>query len=162
MINPGRFTAARDEDTVVFLIGMRINSLTRPDKWLPPMRAMTRMIGELYARPELGLLHHEMWFSRNLIFVQYWRSMDHLMAYAKSNSAAHLPAWKAFNQATKDNVHVGIWHETYTAKPGTYENIYVNMPAFGMGKAGMLGPISGQKNSARGRLSAIISETAAS
>jgi hypothetical protein len=48
---------------------------------------------------------------------------------------------------------VGIWHETYTASPGTYENIYVNMPAFGLGKAGTAYPATGRKQSASARVS---------
>jgi len=36
-----------------------------------------------------------------------------------------------------------IWHETYAIQDGAkvtgaYENIYINMPAFGLGKAGIL------------------------
>jgi hypothetical protein len=31
--------------------------------------------------------------------VQYWRSMDHLVAYARNKEAKHLPAWRAFNKA---------------------------------------------------------------
>jgi hypothetical protein len=39
---------------------------------------------------------------------------------------------------------VGLWHETYVASAGTYENVYVNMPAFGLGKAGVLEPVGGR------------------
>jgi hypothetical protein len=52
------------------------------------------------------------------------------------------------------NGSVGIWHETYAVSPGTYENVYVNMPPFGLGKAGNLHPASGGRQSAAGRLSA--------
>jgi hypothetical protein len=65
----------------------------------------------------------------------------------KIRDAAHLPAWKAFNQS------VGIWQETYLASAGTYENVYVNMPLFGLGKAGVLRPATGGRQSASGRLS---------
>lgn len=47
--------------------------------------------------------------------VQYWRSMDQLLAYAKNKTAAHLPAWQAFNKAVGTDGSVGIWHETYAA-----------------------------------------------
>ena len=42
--------------------------------------------------------------------VQYWRSTEQLLAYAKNRDAEHLPAWKAFNQAvgTNGDVNVGI------------------------------------------------------
>jgi hypothetical protein len=33
-----------------------------------------------------------MWFGRTTILVQYWRSMDQLLAYATNREAAHLPA----------------------------------------------------------------------
>jgi len=48
---------------------------------------------------------------------------------------------------------VGIWHETYKAGPGTYENVYANMPAFGLGKAGVLVQAKGRLKSAADRLS---------
>lgn len=102
------------------------------------MLAMPRMLRELYTQPELGLMSHEMWFSRTLILVQYWRNLDSLLAYAKAKDAQHLPAWQTFNQAIGTDGSVGIWHETYTAKAGTYENVYANMPPFGLGKAGTL------------------------
>ncbi|MGO0577562.1 monooxygenase family protein [Ornithinimicrobium panacihumi] len=31
--------------------------------------------------------------------MQYWRSVDHLYAYARQPDARHLPAWRAFNRA---------------------------------------------------------------
>jgi len=112
------------------------------------------MISELSRQPELGFIHAEMWFARTTIMVQYWRSMRQLLAYATSRTAAHLPAWQAFNRSVGTNGSVGIWHETYAASPGTYENVYVNMPAFGLGKAGTLSAASGKRQSASGRLSA--------
>jgi hypothetical protein len=36
--------------------------------------------------------------------------------------------------------------------PGKYENIYVNMPEFGLGKAGVLQPAAEHRKSAAGRL----------
>jgi len=146
-----RLTASLDGAFVVFLIGMRVNRPLRVDKWLPVVFAMTCMIGELRAQPHLGLLHAEMWTSRTSIMVQYWRSMDQLLGYAKNRNAQHLPAWRAFNKAVGDNGSVGIWHEIYSAEPGTYEAFYGNMPPFGLGKAGRLEPAVGNKPSAAGR-----------
>jgi hypothetical protein len=154
MIRAERLTARMEGEFVVFLIGMRINSPLKVHKWLPVARAMPRMIKELYSQPDLGFIHAEMWFSRTIILVQYWRSMEELLAYAKNKNAEHLPAWQAFNKAVGTDGSVGIWHETYAASPGTYENVYVNMPAFGLGKAGILQPAAGAKQSAAARLSA--------
>jgi hypothetical protein len=63
---------------------MRINKPFAVHKWLPVARAMPRMIKELYRQPELGLIHAEVWFARTTIMVQYWRSMEQLLAYAKN------------------------------------------------------------------------------
>jgi hypothetical protein len=153
MLQNQKMTAQIDGEFVVFLIGMRINQFWKVHKWLPVVRAMGRMLPELYRQPSLGLLHHEMWFGRTLILVQYWRSMDQLMDYAKARDSQHLPAWQAFNKAIGNDGSVGIWHETYQAGPGTHENVYVNMPPFGMGKAGTLVPAKGGLQSAKGRLS---------
>jgi hypothetical protein len=152
MLHNQRMTASLEGEFVVFLIGMRVNRPLRIDKWLPVVAAMTRMITELRAQPALGLLHAEMWTSRTSIMVQYWRSMDQLLAYAKNKDAEHLPAWRAFNKAVGNNGSVGIWHETYAASPGSYETFYGNMPPFGLGVAGHLEQAVAGRQSAAGRL----------
>ena len=152
MINAQRLTAKLEGEFVVFLIGMRINQPLAIHKWLPVVSAMPRMLRELHQQPELGFLHAEMWFARTTLMVQYWRSMDQLLAYAKNRSAEHLPAWRAFNKSVGTHGSVGIWHETYRASAGSHESIYVNMPAFGLGRAGSLVPVSGLRESAAGRL----------
>ncbi len=152
MIQAERLTAEREGEFVVFLIGMRINKLWKIHKWLPVAQAMPRMIQELEAMPDSGFLSSEMWVGRTTIMVQYWRSIEQLLAYAKNKNAQHLPAWKAFNQAVGTNGDVGIWHETYRIAPDAYENIYVNMPAFGLGKAGELHGATGRRHGADGRL----------
>ena len=137
-------------DFVVFLIGMRINKPWKVHKWWPVFSAMPRMIKELEANPDLGLLGHI--FGMKVI-VQYWRSFDHLEAYARARDNAHLPAWKAFNAALgKSRGDVGIWHETYQVRAGEYEAIYSGMPAFGLGLAGELVPASKATERARDRI----------
>ena len=154
MILKERLTATLEGDFVVFLIGMRINKPLLIHKWWPVAQAMPRMLKELGRQPELGLIHAEMWFSRTIVLVQYWRSMEQLLAYAKSKDAQHLPAWRSFNQAVGIDGSVGIWHETYKVSAGNYESVYVNMPRFGLGRAGVLQPASGGRESASGRLGA--------
>ena len=161
MLYQDRRSAQLDGEFAIFLIGMRINRFWKIHQWLPVARAMSRMIQELRAQPDSGLLGYEMWFGRTTLMLQYWRSSEQLLAYAKNRDAAHLPAWKAFNQAVGSNGDVGIWHETYLAKPGSYENIYVNMPAFGLGKAGTHFPATGARASAEGRLQTGVTTTKA-
>lgn len=154
MIPSARMTAAVDGDIVLFLIGMRLNQPWAVHKWLPVARAMPRMLRELYQNPGLGFVSHEMWFSRTLILVQYWRSLDQLMAYASAREAEHLPAWQAFNRAVGTDGTVGIWHETYLSKAGAFESVYANMPPFGLGKVGPLVEAKGPYRSASQRLDA--------
>ena len=103
MIHDNRLTAPLEGEFVVFLIGMRINRPWKIHKWLPVARAMPRMVKELLAKPDAGLLGSEMWSGRTSLMIQYWRSTEHLLDYANNRDAEHLPAWKAFNQAIGAN-----------------------------------------------------------
>ena len=94
-----RMCAQVEGEVVVFLIGMRINKLWKIHKWLPVALAMPRMLKELEKNPDLGFLGADTWFARNVIVLQYWRSIEDLQAYAKNRDRAHLPAWAAFNRA---------------------------------------------------------------
>lgn len=147
-------TAARVEgDFVVFLIGMRINKLHRPDKWVPAASAMGRMLPELFATPDLGLLgSRTLWAGRHIDLVQYWRSFEHLHAYARARDAAHLPAWRAYNRAVKGNDAVGVWHETFLVRGGEYEAVYRSMPPYGLAAAADTAEATGELTSATGRL----------
>ena len=152
-IQSGRFAAKIDGDFVVFYIGMRINQAWAVHKWMPVTQAMPRMIRELIAQPELGMLHAEAALSwRQPALIQYWRSYEHLHAYAHARDKAHLPAWAAFNKAARGNSAVGIFHETYLVQAGNYESIYAAMPPFGLGRAGELVPAVGSMQNANARL----------
>ena len=155
MIIDRRVCAEIDGLFVLFLIGIRINRLWKPWAWGPVFAAMPRMLIELGKQPELGLLHARTHFGlRNTMLVQYWRSYEHLHAYAGAKDRAHLPAWSAFNTAIGSNGDVGIWHETYLVDPGKVESVYVNMPAYGMGVAGTIHGATGQRARSEGRLKA--------
>jgi hypothetical protein len=150
-----RVCAEIEGEFVLFLIGMRINKPWKFWRWLPVSAAMPRMLIELAKKPELGLLHASTQFGfPNIVVTQYWRSFDALEAYAKNRDAAHLPAWQAFNKAIGSNGDVGIWHETYLIAPGRYENIYNNMPPYGLGAAGELVDAVGARQEARQRVKA--------
>ncbi|MGD6967844.1 DUF4188 domain-containing protein [Rossellomorea vietnamensis] len=155
MRNPifnGRYTAENSEDIVVFIIGMRINKPLAIHKWAPVVKAMPGMIQELYSnKDELGFLSMESYFGlRTTAMIQYWRSMDDLLAYAHNDK--HLTAWKNFNKKIGSNGAVGIYHETYQVKKGNYESIFGNMPRYGLGKALNHFPIGTGRNTARERV----------
>ena len=148
-----RLCAEVEGEIVVFLIGMRINRPWKIWKWWPVLRAMPLMLKELAARPEIGLLASRPLLGiRSPAVLQYWRSAEHLRAYAHAADQSHLPAWHAFNRAVGTSGDVGIWHETYVVAPGSSEAIYVNMPRFGLGQAGAVFPARGERATAAKRL----------
>jgi len=149
-----RLMADVDAPVVVFLVGMRINRLRSLRGWLPAARAMGPMLRELTGRPELGLLGaRTYWSGRTIMVVSYWRSFEALEQYARSDGAAHRPAWTAFYRRSKDAAGaVGLFHETFVTEPGAVESLYVDIPAdFGLGGAVGTLPVSGALASARGR-----------
>ena len=150
---PERMTAEIDGDFVVFLIGMRINKPWKVGKWWPVLSAMRPMLLELErAGPEVGFLGHNGLGLSSI--TQYWRSFNHLEAYARAHDRRHWPAWVGFNRAMKAaRGDVGIWHETYLVRAGEYETVYSGMPPFGLGRVGRLTPATGNREAARQRLS---------
>jgi hypothetical protein len=155
---PGRYTAQVEGPFVVFLIGMRVNRLFAVHKWFPVANAMPGMLKELYKSPESGFLGAQLFLNwRGVSVAQYWRSFEHLHAYAHARDARHLPAWVAFNRAgggdgTDDSV--GIWHETYAIQAGSFECIYANMPRFGLAQASEHVPVVGRTDTAKARMGA--------
>lgn len=149
----GRFTARKDEPFVVFIIGMRINRPLAIRKWLPTLRAMGPMLRELYRHPEKGFLGAEFFFYwPGVAVLQYWRSYEDLERFARNPDDPHLPAWRRFNQTVDSDGSVGIFHETYAVEAGRHEEIYSNMPVFGLAKATEHVPAKGRLETARRRL----------
>lgn len=147
-----RRTGRIEGEFVVFLIGMRVNRWWKVGQWLRVAMAMPPMLRELEARPELGYLGGQAWLGRTTVLVSYWRSIEHLLAYSKNRDAAHMPAWRAFNKTVGTNGDVGIWHETYKSRPGDFESVYVNMPLFGLARAGETLAAEGRFEHAEDRL----------
>jgi len=131
----GRWTHEHDGDLTVFLIGMRINRVWRPDAWGPVVAAMGPMLAELTRDPDSGFLGYQMQVGlRGPVLIQYWRSPQDVYTYASDRESAHRPAWRAFNKrARKVPGAVGVWHETYQV--ARVETMYVDMPPTGLAKA---------------------------
>ncbi|MEJ2871705.1 DUF4188 domain-containing protein [Actinomycetospora sp. OC33-EN08] len=145
-----RRSADIEGEFVVFLIGMHVNRWTDVRAWLPVARAMPRMLAELARHPEMGMLkaHAGLMFGGPAV-VQYWRSYEHLEAYARNAEAEHLPAWRAFNRAARTSPDsVGIFHETYRVGAGQWETIYGAMPEIGLLAAGRAVDLSSGSTSA--------------
>ncbi|MFJ4848896.1 MULTISPECIES: DUF4188 domain-containing protein [unclassified Streptomyces] len=152
---PGRNTAAAEGEIVVFHIGMRINRWWALRSWLPAFMAMPRMLRELSRDQDSGFLGYQllMGLPRLVCVVQYWASKEQLIAYASQPDRQHRPAWAEFNRrARAGKGRVGIWHETYSAPAGSYESVYVDMPAFGLGAATGVVPVGRRGETAAERL----------
>ena len=128
-------TPQQDGPLVVFLIGMRVNRIFRPDLWMPVFMAMPRMLAELSADSSSGLLGYRITVGAGgPLVIQYWKTPEQLYAYAGDTSAEHRPAWAEFNRrARKVPGAVGIWHETYAVDRA--ESMYVGMPVTGLAAA---------------------------
>lgn len=151
----GRHTADLGPETVLFLIGMRVNRLAAVGQWLPVARSMGGMLAEVGRDRNSGFLGARTWWSgRNILVQQYWRSTEDLLAYAHDSSRQHRPAWTAFFKTVGvgEGAAVGIWHETIRLAPGSVETIYGNMPQFGLGLAVGLVPAMGKRETAAKRL----------
>ena len=155
---PGRYTANVSEPFVVFLIGLRVNNFWAIKKWLPVAQAMGPMMKTLSQNPEKGLLGVEN-FGRiwpiETCMVSYWRSFEDLTRFARSSDDPHWAAWQRFMKEIGSDGSVGIWHETYRVDPGSYECIYGNMPAFGLGAATTHVPISEKTRTAERRMAIV-------
>lgn len=146
-----RLSAEIEGDFVVFLIGTRFGWRIIRNLWF--LLTMPAMLRELDEHPEIGLLGYENYFGfGSAIVVQYWRSWEHLEAYARNADAKHFPNWVKFNKRIGSNGSIGIWHETFRVRAGEFETVYNNMPPYGLGKAGKLVSASGKKLTAAGRL----------
>jgi hypothetical protein len=150
-------TAEIDGDFVVFLIGARFNNMLhmlRSIMDLGGRRGMQHMLEYLVAHPGRGLLGYEMGLK---VIVQYWRSFDHLEAFAKDATDPHLEVWRRYWQRVGTSDRTGIWHETYLVRAGEYEAVYGNMPPFGLAKASRLVPLS-ESSTARRRIKTAVSQ----
>ena len=149
-VNQGRWKAEIEGDFVVFLIGARLEPLhpLRSIRDLGGRRGMKHMLDYLTEHPEKGLLGYQLGLPT---IVQYWRSFEHLEAFARDKEDPHLEAWRNYWRRVGKQPRTGIWHETYLVRAGEYEAFYGNMPEFGLGKAGSLVRAS-EADSARERM----------
>ncbi|GGL98799.1 DUF4188 domain-containing protein [Nakamurella endophytica] len=148
---PGRYTARTPNDaTALFLIGMRVNTLRALPKARVVASAMPRMLRHLFQHPESGLLSVHSWLGRTTILLSYWRSTADVQRFASDPDAPHAEAWRRYVREIGSSGAVGVWHELYTVRPGDYEAVYANMPAFGLAAAGEHLPVgAGNRTSAQ-------------
>jgi hypothetical protein len=154
-INQGRWTVEVDGDFVIFIIGAKVRNPRSAVRSLRLLASMGTMLKHLEQHPEKGLLAARIPKSPFPPIVQYWRSFDHLEAFARDPDDPHAKVWREWmRKAIDKDKGSGIWHETYKVRAGEYEAIYQNMPAEGLGLAGRMVPISRETDSAGERIRA--------
>ncbi|EXF24203.1 hypothetical protein BG28_08095 [Nesterenkonia sp. AN1] len=148
----GRRTHHHKGDLVVFMVGMTIHKPWRVRAWFPVFAAMPKMLEELTADPDSGLLGHRLVFGRGgPLCIRYWSSTEQLYAYASDREGLHRPAWAEFNRrAKKIPGAVGIWHEG--CQVAQAESVYVDTPAAGLSEATESVEVGRDQGSARDRL----------
>jgi Domain of unknown function (DUF4188) len=157
-VHRGRWAGQIEGDFCVFHIGIILNGHIPTNELKRIGEAFGNMHKELEADPEKwGFYGSTNYTSTNIrvdlgLTVQYWRSQDHLNAYARQNMAKHFPAMIWSSKIMKVSDHIGFWHESFKVHAGEYEAIYVNCPQILLGKAGTLVKAAGSRKTARGRL----------
>lgn len=70
-------------------------------------------------------------WGNTMVWISYWRSLDDLHRFARSET--HRKGWDWYNKEQKKYPHVAIQHETYMVPAGNWENIAYNFKPFGIG-----------------------------
>ena len=78
-----------------------------------------------------------------LFSISYWKSIDHLYAFARGPS--HMAGWNWWADTQEQWPHIGIMHETYNVPAGNWENIYQNYHPIGMGELSLFVILEGLK-----------------
>jgi hypothetical protein len=109
-------------DLIVIYLGMRVNRMTG----IRTLMGFGPQIFKSVADQPDGLLRHEnliiSLFPVHLAFRQYWRDMDSLLKWTRSE-----PHWQWWQRFLKDAGGTGFWHETYF-RSGGMEAVYDDVP----------------------------------
>jgi hypothetical protein len=107
-------------DLVVVYLGFRVSTL----RGFVAMLGIGKGLGMIRRDRPDGLLADEpiLYGLRHVGMRQYWRDLESLEAFTRSNP--HKTWWAQF---AKDPKGSGFWHEAYR-KSGGMEAIYINMP----------------------------------
>jgi hypothetical protein len=133
--------ARRDEPFAIFLFGMPLNRLRGLPRFLWGLRVLRRVLRDLNAHPERGLL-------AGRVYRAGWT----LVAWARDHRLPHRKPWQQYLREALDDGAMGLWHETYLASPGSWEGVYLNMPPWGLAAGVEAVEMQATKGSARERL----------
>jgi hypothetical protein len=132
----GKYTSKPENPFVVFIFGMRINSILYFWLWLPFLFRLIRMVKRLRQYRDSGMMNAHIFLSgKGLGVMQYWESFDKLENFALDNNDMHMPNNKKYKKSVGKSGLVGIWHETYLVEQDKFETMYYNMPKWGLARA---------------------------
>merc|ERR1712166_821878 len=98
--------------------------------WLPLLSLLKRVA--LVLMTSTGLF--DLLAGKPALIVQYWRSSEHLIKFARNPNTTHWGPWVEYQKKSKALVEYGsstpfgVWHETYLVEPGKFEAIYNSVP----------------------------------
>ncbi|MCJ1285888.1 hypothetical protein MMC26_005230 [Xylographa opegraphella] len=130
---------APKNNVVVFVLGARSNHPL--GRFSPEFREMGKYFQSMWKEAEenrelygyLGktfpLTSAEQGSGNVLLTLSYWKSIEHLHAFARGPT--HRAGWDWMNKQLKNSHSLGIMHETYMAPYGHWENVYANFRPFG-------------------------------
>lgn len=125
-----------DGDLVVYVNGMRLNRLRAVREWFLAGRKLAAMFERLEADPDSGFLGYQPAFVglRTGAAIQYWRSLDDLLRFARDPDGPHVPAWTWYEDEVDEGGGVGFWAELYVVEAGSYETFFRNVTDVGLGR----------------------------
>ncbi|MCJ1391814.1 hypothetical protein MMC18_004681 [Xylographa bjoerkii] len=97
-----------------------------------------------YLGKTFPLISTELASGNVMITLSYWKSIEHLHAFARG--PAHRKGWDWLNKVARHDQSLGIMHEVYSAPYGHWENVYANFRPFGFAQTKYLVP-SGKEGS---------------
>ncbi|KIN00685.1 hypothetical protein OIDMADRAFT_124659, partial [Oidiodendron maius Zn] len=130
----GNFSGAGQEKIAVLLLGAKTNhpmGVFAPD--FPKLGEYNQsMVNELQDpnSQDNGFLGYTTFTKKDergateTLMISYWRSVEHVHAYA--HSPLHEKAWLWWDRSLAGHKHIGIYHEVFESPKGMWEGIYIN------------------------------------
>ena len=90
-----RMATEIEGDFVVYINGMGLNKLRAVHKWVIAGRKLAKMFDRLEADPNSGFLGYQPAFMGlcSGAAIQYWRSLEDILRFARDPDDLHVPAW---------------------------------------------------------------------
>jgi len=135
-----RMTISKEDNFVVFLVGININHLWKLHSWIPSILAIPKILNELTYITESGFLGYQLISHFPPVIAEYWKSVDDLENHTQYRYEKKYQAWNDFAQKINQNNDVDIWHEIYNVSDGESSRIYNGMPVYGTRKLNQIMP----------------------